>query len=181
LGHKKLRISITGHRHWTDPKKERKRLFDNMDSFMFLLLKEYRKENIVLLNGCATGVDQWFGIYALQRDLRFELYLPFKRTIQVVKGKMTPKQIESLNDQYRHADKVVVVNDKFFTYGYQKRNIALVNNCQILLTYYTRSRSGSGNCLRYAVEKGRRIVNLREFSNLYSTKTEIWETWFSTL
>lgn len=163
-----IRIAITGHRFWGNPKKERIKLFDNMDFFVSLLLKfGYKREDIVLLSGCATGVDLWYGCYAMERNFRLELYLPFKRTTQIIKGKMNAQQRKSLNRQYKYAEKVIVVNETYHTVGYQKRNVALVDNSQILLSYYTRSRSGSGNCVRYAMKKNKRIINLRNLTETF--------------
>lgn len=174
MGKQKIRVAITGHRFWPNMKKERIRLFDNMDFFISLMLKfGYKKKDIVLLSGCATGIDLWYGSYAMARGLRLELYLPFKRTTQIVKGKMDLQQRTSLNKQYRYAEKVVVVNDRFFTYGYQKRNMALVNNSQILLSYYTRTRSGSGNCVRYAMSKNRKIINLRNLHETFDYENDV--------
>lgn len=174
MGKRKIRVAITGHRFWSNMKKERIRLFDNSDFFISLMLRfGYRKSEIILLNGCATGVDLWFGSYAMARGLRLELYLPFKRTTQIVKGKMNLQQRTSLNKQYKYAEKVVVVNETYHTVGYQKRNIALVDNSQILLSYYTRTRSGSGNCVRYAMRRDRKIINLRDLHQTFDYENDV--------
>lgn len=154
-----LFYAVTGHRRWKNPKEERTRLFRNLLTNLVLM----PKESTTLLHGCAPGVDLWAGEFAVENELNLELYLPFPRDFQVKKSKFSLKEIESLDMQIAYASKIVVVNETFFTCGYQKRNIALVNNCDFLYTYYTRSRSGSGNCVRYAkqVLDGECIIDLR--------------------
>lgn len=164
---RKLIISITGHRSWKNHALERENLFHGTSRLVDLLNMTFGgPTEIVLIHGCATGVDLWFGEHAMTLGLKLELYLPFPRITQIVKGKMTPRQAQSLNRQIQYADKVVVVNSKFFYHGYERRNWALVDRCHILGTYYTRSRSGSGNCHRRALKKKKPVVDLRTIMEL---------------
>ena len=42
----------------------------------------------------------------------------------------------------------------------QARNEWMTDNCDLLLTLYDGSASGTGNCIRYADETGRDVLNL---------------------
>ena len=155
-------VSVTGHRFWKDREFEREELLHATAKLVDLLNATFtERTQVVLIHGCATGVDMWFGEHAMTLELPLELYLPFPRITQIVKGKMSPRQADSLNTQIEYAEKVVVVNKQFHYHGYEKRNWALVNRCDVLATYYTRSRSGSGNAARYAMKTGAPVVDLR--------------------
>jgi len=163
----KFIISVTGHRAWKDRAHERETLFHATAKLVDMLEKTFtRSTQVVLIHGCATGVDMWFGEHAMRLDLPIELYLPFPRITQIVKGKMSPRQAASLNRQIEYADKTVVVNKQFHYHGYEKRNWALVNRCNLLASYYTRERSGSGNAVRYAIKKNVPVVDLRRIVDL---------------
>jgi len=156
-------VSVTGHRAWKDREWEKTNLLEGTARLLDLVQSASKvRLDFTLIHGCATGVDLWFGEAAMKLELPLELYLPFPRITQIVKGKMTPLQAESLNHQIEYADKVVVVNKKFFYHGYERRNWALVDRCHLLASYYTRSRSGSGNAVRRAEKKGKPVVDLRK-------------------
>jgi len=163
-----FRIAVTGHRRFSNAKTHEQWRVQFVDAVArFIECCEavgVTKDRMIFLSGCALGVDIWFATYAHVAGIPYELYLPFKRTVQVVKGKFNPLQIDHLNTLITDASKVVVVNNKFYPYGYQVRNMALVDNSQMLLTYYQRKRSGSGNCERYALKKDKWIVDLMNFN-----------------
>lgn len=165
-----FRIAVTGHRRFSKIKTHNEWRLQFLDSTQrFVETLQYagvEKDRLVFLSGCALGVDLWFATYAHYVGIKYELYLPFKRTIQVVKSKFTELQIDHLNTLITDAEKVVVVNQKFYPYGYQVRNKALVDNSQLLLKFYQRSRSGSANCERYALDRQHWIVDLMSFSGL---------------
>jgi hypothetical protein len=174
LSNKVLKIAITGHRYWKNPEKERKLLWRS-----FKILTAYLDyngfRNIELLHGCAEGVDLWFGEYALREQYKYRLYLPFPLDVQLDKSGMSHSSKNSLIRQRISATDTVVVNPTFSTYGYQKRNMVLVQNCNILCTYYTRKRSGSHNCVMYAKKVGIPIINLyeggrNEFKTFFTNK-----------
>jgi uncharacterized phage-like protein YoqJ len=163
-----LRIAVTGHRRFDKSKSHEEWRLQFLDSVArFVETMEYsgvEKDRLVFLSGCALGVDLWFATYAYVDGINYELYLPFKRTVQVAKSRFSILQIDHLNTLIDNASKVVVVNRKFYPYGYQVRNKALVDNSHMLLKFYQRERSGSGNCERYAREKHHWIVDLMSFN-----------------
>lgn len=161
-----FRVAVTGHRHWKKPSLEKLHLFESLDIFLTLLPKyDILPAQLVFLHGCALGVDMWFGHYARIHDINFELFLPFNRETQIERGNFNSNQINELDKQIAEARNVVVVNKKYFTYGYQERNKVLVDSSDMLTTYYTRSRSGSGNAKRYAEKRKKLILDLIELRN----------------
>jgi uncharacterized phage-like protein YoqJ len=165
-----IKIAVTGHREFDNSRSRlewKETFLDSVARFVETLnYAGVTNDRMIFLSGCALGVDIWFANYAYNKEISYELYLPFKRTVQVVKSRFSPRQIKLLNTLIVGADKVVVVNKKFYPYGYQQRNIWLVNASDILLTYYQRKRSGSGNCERYARTKKHWIVDLMAFDGL---------------
>ena len=155
-------VSVTGHRFWKDRDYERMNLYRGTDKLVRTLEKTYSKPmQTVLIHGCATGVDLWFGEIAIELGLPLELYLPFPRIMQMVKGNMGPHQRYSLDKQIEYAEKIVICSQNFYSYGYQKRNIALVKRCDLLASYFIRKRSGSGNAVRTAEKMKKPVVDLR--------------------
>lgn len=166
-----LHIAVTGHRKWANFDQER----EDFENCLTRLLSLFRAHGIMLrrlkfITGCARGVDLWFAEYALNWNIGLHCYLPFKRITQIVKSHMNPKERSLLNFMIDQAEKVVVVNETYFIQGYQKRNIAIVNNCDLLLSYYTRSRSGSGNAVRYAEKIDKWNIELRKWKDVRDWK-----------
>lgn len=149
-------VTITGHRFWSNPEEEKLRLFNSLEALLTCLPKE-----VTFIGGCAYGVDTWFLEFARTHNIDIHMYFPFTRIIQIKRSKYDINFFKELNRQYELAKKVVYVNKTFHTYGYQRRNLALVDNADILCTYFSRKRSGSGNCYRYALFKEIPILDLR--------------------
>ena len=61
------------------------------------------------------------------------------------------------------ADEVVLISDKYYPGCYQKRNEFMVDNSDIVITWFDGKSGGTRNTLRYANKKGKRIVNLSEY------------------
>lgn len=163
-----MRIAITGHRYWKNDIKVRKHFEDRLDFSLFIITKFVKRKDLIILHGAAEGIDLLFGEFALKYNLTTEIHLPFPQEIQLLRSKMPLEYREMLNTQCKKASNVIIINKTFSTYGYQKRNMSLVDNADLLFTYYTRNRSGSGNCKRYAEDQKLPIWDLRKgnFRNL---------------
>ena len=72
----------------------------------------------------------------------------------------TPEWKERYNNVIACADEVVLISDRYFDGCYQRRNEFMVNNSDIVLTWYDGKSGGTGNTLKYADKRGKRIVNL---------------------
>ncbi len=61
------------------------------------------------------------------------------------------------------ADKVVILSDKYFNGCFAKRNCYMVDNSDIVLTYFDGKAGGTGSTLNYAKKLGKSIVNVAEY------------------
>lgn len=61
------------------------------------------------------------------------------------------------------ADNVILISDKYYPGCYQKRNEFMVDNSDVVLTWFDGKTGGTKNTLNYAARKGRQIINLNEF------------------
>jgi hypothetical protein len=159
-----LRVAVTGHRDWSKPSQERLKLFSAIEKFFSVLeMAEIPSERVIMMHGCARGIDLWFGQYAYINDIQLHLYLPIPYELQIKLGGFRHIDKVSLKEQMQYSSKVKVVSEKYHRKCYTDRNKALVNNCDILLTYFTRQRSGSGHAMRYAEWAHRKVVDLMKF------------------
>ena len=61
------------------------------------------------------------------------------------------------------ADKVVILSDKYFTGCFAKRNSYMVDNSDVVLTYFDGKAGGTGSTLKYAKKLGKSIINVAEY------------------
>ncbi|MBR6743250.1 MAG: DUF1273 family protein [Clostridia bacterium] len=61
------------------------------------------------------------------------------------------------------ADKVIVLSDKYFSGCYAKRNYYMVDNSNIVLTYFDGKAGGTRSTINYALKKGKKIINVAEY------------------
>ena len=66
------------------------------------------------------------------------------------------------NNVLEKADKVILMADKYYKGCYFKRNNFMVDNSDIVLTFYDGQTGGTAQTLNYASKKGKRIVNIAE-------------------
>lgn len=159
-----IRISFTGHRKFTDAQSKKLDPFEQFNENLKAKLRgEYpERRDLTFVTGAALGVDTWAAEFAMKYKLGLHLYLPFPAEVQMLAAKMNSVQKATLRKHIDYASKVVVVNESFSLKGYGKRNRALVDNSDILYSFYTRSRSGTGHCIHYYVKKyGRPVFNLK--------------------
>ena len=69
---------------------------------------------------------------------------------------------QRFNNIIEQADEVILLSDDYYKGCYFKRNEFMVDNSDIVLTFFDGAPGGTAQTLRYAAEKGRRIVNLAE-------------------
>ena len=61
------------------------------------------------------------------------------------------------------ADEVVIMGTKYYKGCFHKRNCYMVDNSDIVLTYYDGKNGGTKSTLAYASKLGKRIVNIGEY------------------
>ena len=64
-------------------------------------------------------------------------------------------------DSIRHAaDKVVYTSKTYYDGCMHKRNRHMIDHSSLCICYMTNDRSGTGYTIRYAEERGRKVINL---------------------
>jgi uncharacterized phage-like protein YoqJ len=156
-------LAITGHR----PEK----LGGYKPNPLGLAVQRALREEIELLrptkliSGMALGVDQWAAWIAVRLGVPFIAAVPFEGQELVWKDAEKRRRYHKLlalavhvhvNDTETPASRTAAeVADAMFW-----RNRWMVDHCDILLAVWDGSRSGTGNCVRYAQQVGRRIVRI---------------------
>lgn len=110
-----------------------------------------------VISGMALGWDQALAQAAVDLDIPFVAAVPFEG--------QESRWPESSQREYQallgHASDVVVVSSgSFSARSMQVRNEWMTDRCDLLLALYDGSASGTGNCIRYADETGRDVLNL---------------------
>lgn len=157
-------ITITGHRpkYFKYPDVEQDVFINKLETFVDLL-QEVVKDDIGLNCGGAHGVDTWAGIFCGRKEIPFDLYVPFPTDIHT-KGWSYHQKL-ALREQRERCTNYIVVCETYHTTGYQKRNVAMVDNGKCVVGYYLNGvRSGSRNCVRYAIDKKVPVFNLMNWN-----------------
>lgn len=66
------------------------------------------------------------------------------------------------NALLKKADKIVYISENYEKDCYQRRNRYMVDNSDIVLTWFNGKPGGTASTLRYAASQGKKIVNLCE-------------------
>lgn len=63
----------------------------------------------------------------------------------------------------KEADRVVLLSDNYFSGCYAKRNRYMVDNSDIVITYFDGKAGGTRSTINYAKRKGKQIINVAEY------------------
>lgn len=148
--------------------------------------------NFILLLVGALGFDQFATQVVLElknkykdRKITLEIAVPFKNQPNKWFNK---EDIERYNNQLKLADKVTYVDtlEKYKIQGFkeglyhpvkmQKRNEYMIDDSNIVVSYWDGSKSGTGNCIRYAEKKNRKVINIYD-CNIERFKRNYNEFW----
>lgn len=184
-----LTISFTGHRpnnknmggyDWKS-KKNKAIMKELKDTIIKTLIDEWNSEAytepykaVTFYFGGALGIDQMaFNICKeieseYDGDYNFILAMPFAKQ----DGNWLQESKDELAWEKKEATKVILVDtlEKYKISGYiednyypakmQKRNEYMVNNSDIIIAVWDGSSGGTGNCVKYAKKKTRRIIQI---------------------
>ena len=81
------------------------------------------------------------------------------------------------NDILKQADEVVVMGNSYYKGCFHKRNCYMVDNSDIILTYYDGQSGGTKSTLSYAKKKGKSIINIGEYGvqTYFAEDSEVYE------
>lgn len=129
-----------------------------------IVLKNWvnRDEKLRIISGMALGVDQvaaYVGIYLKEKYKNVELEAAIPCHDQDLRWRDWSKWV------YKYllskCDVKTMVYDGPYNYRcMQDRNIYMVNNADILIAVWDGSHGGTGNCVRYAKQKGIKIIQI---------------------
>lgn len=112
------------------------------------------------ITGMAQGVDQWAATICLLMGIPYVAAVPF-----VGQEMAWP---ESAKKRWRYllgkAAEVVLVSEGFYNPSkMQKRNMWMVDHCDVLLAVWDGTAGGTANCVRYAEQKKKEIVQINPY------------------
>lgn len=152
-------LAFTGHR----PNKlggyfEPNPVSNRVKKFLRAELEKLKPDRAI--TGMAQGVDQWAAAICLLMGIPYVAAIPF-----VGQEMAWP---ESAKKRWRYllgrAAEVVLVNEGFYSPAkMQKRNMWMVNHCDVLLAVWDGTAGGTANCIRYAEQKKKQIVFINPY------------------
>lgn len=120
-------------------------------------------------NGGAIGFDMFaaetvIDLKAVYPDIKLHLLLPCPTQEQIKGWNMS--QIARYEKILKAADSVTVVSDHYTKECMKRRNQRLVELADCCICYCTNRRSGTGQTMRIAEEKGIKILNLAQIATI---------------
>lgn len=153
-----MKIAFTGHRKqlWLTIENEEFNFINKLSAYLSNITEPYT----FIVGGC-TGVDSFAATYALSHRIPYDLYVPFPLLIHARTKWFNKEDGYNLLNQHKYCQNKRVASEVFDTEAYYKRDKWMVEDADILIAYYYKEKSGSGNCVRYAESIGKPVVRLR--------------------
>lgn len=165
-----MRIAITGHRpnklgndySLNSPlikniKKELQKLIDHY--------KEISTTPLILISGMALGIDTLWALLAIENNLKLIAAIPCigQQDMWPMTSQNRYNTILSQPNVERH-----YVTQQPYSMGcMQKRNMWMVNECDVLIAVFDGTTGGTYNCVHYAMSQSKTIItiNPRDYAN----------------
>ena len=156
-----MTICVTGHRpnrlYGYDLNDQR---WQKLKSQFKEILKEKRCDEAI--SGMALGVDTIFALAVLElKDEGYDIKLHCAIPCKNQSCKWGKESVNLYRFILSKADVVKLVSDEEYKpYLMQRRNEYMVQRSDCVIAVWDGSKSGTGNCVRYAEEQGREIVRI---------------------
>lgn len=111
-----------------------------------------------VISGMALGVDQWAAELAIKMHIPFIAAVPCKGQDLLWPRESQEKYKMLLS---KATEIVYVSHDPYKMEMMQKRNEWMVDHCNTLVAVWDGTPGGTGNCVKYAIEKGTHIVYIK--------------------
>jgi hypothetical protein len=116
-----------------------------------------RYEPRLVISGMAEGWDQALADAALRLGLPFWAYVPHEGQ----EARWSADARRRYHQLLERAEKVVLVSEgPYQAYKMQRRNVAMTDDSDALLALWDGTGGGTKNCIDYATERGRPVINL---------------------
>lgn len=151
-GHRPQKLELNGLDGFSD------KVHDTLVKFLKEILSEYPVKCVI--SGMALGFDQALAEAALQLNISVVAALPCfdQDSLWPVRQQARYKRL------IKQCKKVIYVSSKRYDkYCLQRRNKWMVNKLGkvgLLLAFYNGSKGGTHNCIKYATNRKKKIVNV---------------------
>jgi uncharacterized phage-like protein YoqJ len=150
---KNLIIGVTGHRP---------HLLGGYGDDIFKKLVNLASDFLIdnqpklVITGMALGWDQAVALACIRNNIAFLAAVPFK-------GQENPWP-ERARNRYKYllseANQIDYISEKYTGFAMEKRNMYIVDNCELLLCLYNGGPGGTKHCITYAKSKNKETINL---------------------
>jgi len=153
-----MNIAFTGHRPhklggYDNETNKRTDILDKIEKY----ISEEKFKDITFISGMALGVDQWIAEFAIAHYINFKAYIPFKGQESVWQKQDQEHYYELL----KYAESIkYVCEGGYAAWKLQKRNVAMVNDCDLLIAIWDGSSGGTANCVKYAEKINKTIKRI---------------------
>jgi uncharacterized phage-like protein YoqJ len=137
--------------------------------------EEHPEHKITVITGMALGYDQSLAVAALEADMHVVAAVPFAGQEKAWRPE-SQREYHALLDRIREGGgEVHVISPGGYSPAkMQARNVWMVDRAHIMLALDSGRRGGTANCLEYAKERGREIVNVwRDYESRVSQNREL--------
>ncbi len=115
----------------------------------------------VFITGMARGVDIWAADIVLEmKRLYKNIELICALPMPGFERRRTAEEQQHYRRIVSEADKVIMVSQHYSRNCFQLRNEYMVDNSSRLIAVYNGCAGGTRNTIRYAVRKGKKVLNL---------------------
>lgn len=121
------------------------------------VLNKLKPEKVI--SGMALGFDIELAEAAISLNIPLLAAIPFINQDKIWPEKSKIIYQELLN---KASEKVIVCEGEYVPWKMQKRNIFMVDSCNLLLALYNGTKGGTQNCVKYAESKNKPILNIWE-------------------
>lgn len=167
-----FKIAFTGHRpnklfRYDLKQKSYQILFERIKATTENIIKSNPSSNHLLIQGMAQGVDQMAAVagFHLKKiyPIEIEAAIPFKDH-----SLNWPPQAQNLYNKIKeHCDYVTYVSDSYDNFCLQRRNMYMVDKCDLLIAVYDNTPGGTKNCINYARSKNKSIIYIDPKDTFY--------------
>lgn len=171
-------VAVTGHRPkifgtYNENSKNILEVKKNIRKFLSIQKRHIQH----LITGGALGVDMWSSEIALELEIPLMVAIPFKgqnktwpkesqeRHLNIIKKTSKIYVINTNEDISMTFEEYLKLPAKTATFSvlsrwFDERNKWMVDRCDVVMAVWNGEHSGTGNCVKYAKSKGKKIYNL---------------------
>lgn len=163
-----MRITITGHRPhllggWADSNPNIEKIETAFSRMVDFIKRE--KHDVLVNSGMALGVDQWLAAWCVGQGIPFETWVPCREQ----DNPWPPASRRRYNWLLWKCAAKHMVSTLPYNHGcMDRRNKAMVDNCDVVFAVFTGAPGGTDRCIKYARAKGVPVVQYNPLTGEWS-------------